>query len=87
MWHLILKMTSQPDSPDPLFSDLLANGHAYVDLVNAANRLLVCNTVWTERLLLRMVRRLYTNRLRQLMLILPVEMTDELLTGIPAAKD
>ena len=74
-------MTSQPDSPDPLFSDLLANGRAYIDLVNVADRLLAGNLAWTEQLLLRLVRRLYTRRLRELVLILPPEITDKLLTG------
>ena len=80
-------MTYQTDSPSPLFTDLLANGRVYVDLVKGADRLLAGNLAWTERILLRLVRRLYTNRLRKLVLILPPEIANELLKGKAIFED
>ncbi len=50
------------------------NGRAYKKLVEGANTLLDGHLAWTARLLLRLVRHLYTRRL-----ILPDEMVEELL--------
>ena len=43
--------------------------------------LLEQNPVWTEQLLLRLVRALYTRRLRGLVAILPPELTAEILAA------
>lgn len=58
---------------------LIAQGKTYASLVRGANVLLDGRIVWTERLLLKIVKRLYSGRLRDLVMILPDEAVDEVL--------
>lgn len=55
------------------------NGRAYAGLVKSANILLAGNLFWTERLLLRLVHRLYTHRLQEWTLLAPADMVEEVL--------
>lgn len=50
---------------------LLTQASAYKKLAQGADTLIAQEPFWTERLLLRLTRRLATHRLRQLTLILP----------------
>jgi len=52
-----------------------------VRIVEAADILLSFKPVWTERLLLRMVRALYRHRLQELVALAPAEMTAEILAA------
>ena len=45
-------------------ANVITQGRAYVQLIEAADVLLRHQPFWTERLLLRLVRFLYTHRLR-----------------------
>jgi len=53
-------------TPDQLRERMIVTGRAYVRMVEAADVLLDHRPVWTERLLLRLVRALYSHRLRGL---------------------
>jgi hypothetical protein len=52
-----------------------------VRIIEAADVLLDHRPGWTERLLLRLVRALYTRRLRGLVAVLPSDITGEILAA------
>ena len=58
---------------DQLEERVIVTGRAYV--------LLSHNPAWTERVLLRLVRALYTRRLRGLVAALPSDITGEILAA------
>ena len=61
---------------------VIVSGRAYVRMIDAADVLLDHRPAWTERLLLRLVRSLYTHRLRELVAVLPSDLTaSEKMTG------
>jgi hypothetical protein len=64
---------------DQLGERVIVTGRAYVRVVEAADVLLDRRPVWTERLLLQLVRALWTHRLRGLVAESPSEMTAETL--------
>ncbi len=68
-------------TPEQLVSNVVSMGRAYVRLVESADVLLARNPVWTERLLLRMVRALYSQRLRQLVATVPPDLSGEILVA------
>jgi hypothetical protein len=78
-------------SPDQILHNVITAGRACVRIVEAADVLLERDPVWTERWLLRLVRTLYTHRLRGLVAVLPGEITAEILaasdklTPVPSA--
>ena len=61
--------------------DLIRFGRAAVRIVEAADTLLSFKPVWTERLLLRLVRALYQHRLRDIVALAPADMTAEILAA------
>ena len=66
---------------DQLGERVIVTGRAYVRLVEAADLLLDRQPVWTERLLLRLVRALYSHRLRGLVAVLPADLMGEILAA------
>ena len=68
-------------TPDQIIANAVTLGKVLVRLLEAYDILLERNPVWTEQLLLRQVRALYTHRLRGLVAILPPEMTAEILAA------
>ena len=73
-------MTTEPTSEQRV-ENTIVYGRACVRIIEAADVLLARNPAWTERLLLRLVRRLYTHRLRGLVAKLPSEITSEILAA------
>ena len=63
---------------DQLGERVIVTGRAYVRIVEAADVLLDQRPVWTEPLLLRLVRALYSHRLRGLVAVLPANPTAEI---------
>ena len=61
--------------------NLITYGRAVVRIIEAADALLDRRPVWTERLLLRLVRALYSHRLRDLAAVLPSDLTSEILAA------
>ena len=68
-------------TPDQLRERMIVTGRAYVRIVEAADVLLDYRPVWTERLLLRLVRALYSHRLRELVAVLPSDIMGEILAA------
>ena len=56
---------------DQLGERVIVTGRAYVRMIEAADVLLDHRPAWTERLLLQLVRAVYTRRLRGLVAALP----------------
>ncbi len=68
-------------TPEQRISNVVSMGRAYVRLVESADLLLTRNPVWTECFLLRMVRALYSQRLRGLVAALPPAVSGEILVA------
>ena len=68
-------------TPEQIIANAVTIGKALVRILERCDILLERNPVWTEQLLLRLVRALYTHRLRGLMAVLPPEMTAEMLAA------
>ncbi len=68
-------------TPEKRVENVITEGRACVRIIEAADLLLSRNPVWTEKLLLRLVRSLYTHRLRGLVAALPAEITSEILAA------
>ena len=66
---------------EQIVANAVTMGKAIVRLLEACDILLERNPVWTEQLLLRLVRALYTHRLRGLVAILPPKLTAEILAA------
>ncbi len=66
-------------TPEEQLDRVITASRACVRIIEAADALLDKDPVWTERLLLRLVRALYTHRLRGLVAVLPAEVTAETL--------
>jgi hypothetical protein len=66
---------------DQIRENVVTAGRAYVRLIEAADVLLGRHPAWTERLLLRMVRTLYSHRLRELVAVLPSDFTADILVA------
>ena len=66
---------------DQTRENVITTGRAYVRIVEAVDVLLSRNPVWTERLLLRLVRALYSHRLRGLVAVLPYDIMAEILAA------
>ena len=66
---------------EQIVANAVTMGKALVRLLEVCDILLERNPVWTEQLLLRLVRALYTHRLRGLVAILPPELTAEILAA------
>ena len=66
---------------DQLGERVIVIGRAYVRIIEAADVLLDRQPVWTERLLLRLVRALYSHRLRGLVAVLPADIMGEILAA------
>jgi hypothetical protein len=73
-------MSAQTEA-EKIVENLIRVGRAAVRIVEAADILLSFRPVWTERLQLQMVRALYRRRLRELVAVLPSEMTSEILAA------
>ena len=73
-------MSTQPTA-DEIIANAVTIGKALVRILEACDILLEKNPVWTEQLLLRQVRALYTHRLRGLVAIWPPELTAEILAA------
>jgi hypothetical protein len=65
-------------SPYQITQSVITAGRACVRIIETADALLGYCPVWTEALLLRMVRALYRRRLGQLLGALPAEMRAEI---------
>ena len=72
---------SQQLAPEEIICNAVGLGRAYVRMVETADALLDRQPVWTEKLLLRLVRTLYSHRLRKMVGILPAELTGEILAA------
>ena len=68
-------------TPEQIVANAVIIGKALVRLLEACDILLEKNPVWTEQLLLRQMRALYTHRLRGLVAIWPPELTAEILAA------
>lgn len=66
---------------DQLGERIIVTGRAYVRMIEAADVLLADRPAWTDRLLLRLVRALYSRRLRELVAVLPTDITGEILAA------
>ena len=66
---------------DRLGERVIITGRAYVRLVESVDVLLDRQPVWTEHVLLRLTRALYSHRLRGLVAALPSDMTAEILAA------
>lgn len=69
----------QPEAPTEPREIVIANGRACLHMVAATHVLLEREPFWTEALLLRLVRWLYTRRLQNLIALLPEDMVVEIL--------
>jgi len=74
-------MTMSDITPEQRVGNVITYGRACVRIIEAADLLLGRDPAWTERLLLRLVRTLYTHRLRGLVLALPADITSEILAA------
>jgi len=68
-------------TPEQIMANAVMLGKVLVRILEACDILLEKNSVWTEQLLLRQVRALYTHRLRRFVAILPPELTAEILAA------
>ena len=68
-------------TPEQIAANAVTLGKALVRILEGCDVLLERNPVWTEQLLLRQVRALYTHRLRGLVAIWPPELTAEILAA------
>ena len=68
-------------TPEQIIANAVTLGKVLVRILEACDILLERNPVWTEQLLLRLVRALYTHRLRGLVAIWPPELTAEILAA------
>ena len=66
---------------EQIIANAITIGKALVRILEVCDILLEKNPVWTEQLLLRLVRAFYTRRLRGLVAILPPELTAEILAA------
>ncbi len=62
-------------------SNVVSTGRAYVRIIEAADLLLSRKPIWTERILLHLVRDLYSQRLRGLVAALPPDLSGEILVA------
>lgn len=91
LWKTCAETLKMNQSSDPILHNVITTGRACVRIIEAADVLLERKPVWTERLLLRLVRDLYPHRLRGLVATLPSEITAEILaasdklTPVPSA--
>ena len=58
-----------------------SHGGAYVRMVETADALLARKPFWIEKLLLRIMRALYSHRLREVVAVLPPKLTDEVMAA------
>jgi hypothetical protein len=72
---------SKPFGPEEIISNAVGLGRAYVRMVETADALLDRKPFWTEKFLLRIVRALYSHRLREMITVLSPEMTAEILAA------
>ena len=68
-------------TPEQIMANAVTMGKVLVRILEVCDILLERNPVWTEQLLLRQVRALYTHRLRGLAAIWPPELTAEILAA------
>ena len=68
-------------TPEQIMANAVTLGKVLVRILEVCDILLERNSVWTEQLLLRLVRALYTHRLRGLVAVLPPELTAEILAA------
>ena len=68
-------------TPEQIVANAVTLGKVLVRILEACDILLEKNPAWTEQLLLRQVRALYTHRLRGLVAIWPPELTAEILAA------
>ena len=73
-------MSTRP-TPEQIMANAVTLGKVLVRILEVCDILLERNPVWTEQLLLRQVRALYTHRLRGLVAIWPPELTAEILAA------
>ena len=66
---------------EEIINNAVGLGRAYVRMVETADALLERKPFWIEKLLLRIVRALYSHRLRELVATLPSELTDEVMAA------
>jgi hypothetical protein len=66
---------------EEILNNAVGLGRAYVRMVETADALLEREPFWTEKLLLRIVRTFYSHRLREMVAVLPPELTDEVLVA------
>ena len=68
-------------TPEQILQNTIALGRAYVRMVETADALLERQPFWTEWLLLRLVRTLYSRRLREVVRVMLSEITNEILAA------
>ena len=68
-------------TPEQIQERVICSDKTCVRLVEASEVMLSLEPVWTERLLLRMVKALYQHRLRGLVKALPAGVSAEILTA------
>ena len=68
-------------TPEQVVANAVTLGKLLGQLLKVCDVLLKRNPVWTEQLLPRLVRALYTHRLRGLVAVWPHEMTAEILAA------
>ena len=68
-------------TPEQTVNNVVTFRRAYVRIIEAADLLLDRRPVWTEWLLLRLARALYSHRLRGLVAVLPADVTAEILAA------
>ena len=66
---------------EEIINNAVGLGRAYVRMVETADALLERKPFWTEKLLLRLVRTFYSHRLREMVTVLPPELTDEVMAA------
>jgi len=66
---------------EEILNNAVGLGRAYVRMVETADALLERKPFWTEKLLLRIVRALYSHRLREVVAVLPPKLTDEVMAA------
>lgn len=73
--------TNEQTPAEEIINNAVGLGRAYVRMVETADALLERKPFWTEKLLLRIVRTLYSHRLREMVATLPPELTDEVMAA------
>ena len=72
---------SKPLKAEGIINNAVGLSRAYLRMVETADALLERKPFWTEKLLLRIVRTLYSHRLREVVALLPPALSDEVMAA------